>query len=73
MFSDEIYEQVFPRVEEPKTVTVKESMIDHVDDTEKNVDQVDAVEQELTVDPPAEQAQETAGDNNDSGNGDTTG
>ena len=72
MFSDEIYEQVFPHVEEPKPTAPIESMIKNVD-AEQNANQVDEVEQELTVDPPAEQAQEQAGDNNDSGNGNTTG
>ena len=57
MFSDEIYEQVFPHVEEPKQPVVTESMIQHVDETTQNKDQVDKIEQDLIVSPPAEQAQ----------------
>ena len=72
MFSEEVYEQVFPHVEEPKPIAPTESMIKNVD-AEQNADQVDEVEKELIINPPAEQAQEQAGDNNDSGNGNTTG
>lgn len=72
MFSEEVYEQVFPHVEEPKPTAPIESMIKNVD-AEQNADQVDEIEKELTVEPPAEQAQEQAGDENDSGTGDTTG
>lgn len=72
MFSEEIYEQVFPHVEEPKPIAPTESMIQNVD-AEQNANQVDEVEKELIIEPPAEQAQEQAGDENDSGNGNTTG
>lgn len=72
MFSDEIYEQVFPHVEEPKPIAPTESMIQNVD-AEQNANQVDEVEKELIVEPPAEQAQEQAGDENVSGTGNTTG
>lgn len=72
MFSEEIYEQVFPHVEEPKPVAPTESMIQNVD-AEQNANQVDEVEKELIVEPPAEQAQEQAGDDDVSGTGNTTG
>lgn len=72
MFSEEVYEQVFPHVEEPKPTAPIESMIQNVD-AEQNANQVDEVEKELIIEPPAEQAQEQAGDENDSGTGNTTG
>lgn len=72
MFSEEVYEQVFPHVEEPKPIAPTESMIKNVD-AEQNSNQVDEVEKDLIVEPPAEQAQEQAGDDDVSGTGNSTG
>lgn len=72
MFNEEVYEQVFPHVEEPKPIAPTESMIKNVD-AEHNANQVDEVEKDLIVEAPEEQAQEQAGDDDVSGTGDSTG